>query len=253
MATQTVPKRASARSISVGGHTSVTASVGGGEDGGRDRPPVVVPLAVLPRGRGTRGGRPITPRGACLLAMPPDVMWDTERATHHWSARLTDEEARRRYNNARLQFAIKLSDSRIDAFMLAGYIPESIEAFDPCTEGHHQLWGGRAALPTLHLKRAAWSSYAMHLVARLLSTGTDWSSSLLARHPSHSGFGEEEEEGDRCLCLTERTTANGHLRRMSSHERCSGGGDELQICRVQCPCGKQGEEGKTSGAGGGQG
>ena len=52
------------------------------------------------------------------------------------------------------------------------------------------------------------------------------------------------------MCLTERTTANGrgHLRRMSSHERCSGGGDELQICRVQCPCGKQGEEGKTSGA-----
>ena len=87
---------------------------------------------------------------ACLLAMPPDVMWDTERATHHWSARLTDEA-----HNARLQFAIKLSDSRIDAFMLAGYIPESIEAFDPCTEGHHQLWGGRAALPTLHLKRAA--------------------------------------------------------------------------------------------------
>ena len=47
------------------------------------------------------------------------------------------------------------------------------------------------------------------------------------------------------MCLTERKTANGHLRRRSSHERCSGGGDELQICRVQCPCGKQGEEGKT--------
>ena len=45
-------------------------------------------------------------------------MWDTERATHHWSARLTDE-ARRRYNNARLQFAIKPSDSRVDAFMRA--------------------------------------------------------------------------------------------------------------------------------------
>ena len=51
------------------------------------------------------------------------------------------------------------------------------------------------------------------------------------------------------MCLTERTTANGHLRRMSSHERCSGGGDELQICRVQCPCGKQGEDGKANGRG----
>lgn len=90
---------------------------------------------------GGDAGRPITPRGACLLAMPPDVMWDTERATHHWSARLTDE-ARGRIDNARLQFAIKPSDSRVHAFMRAGYPKEGIEAFDPCTEGHHQLWGG---------------------------------------------------------------------------------------------------------------
>ena len=64
MATQTVPKRASARSISVGGHTSVTASVGGWEEGGREAL-VVVPLAVLPRGRG-RGTPHYTERG--LLA-----------------------------------------------------------------------------------------------------------------------------------------------------------------------------------------
>ena len=114
---------------------------GGRREGGEAL--VVVPLAVLPRGRG-RGdaGRPITPRGACLLAMPPDVMWDTERATHHWSARLTDE-ARGRINNARLQFAIKASDSRVDAFMRAGYPKASkpsiraLKAIINCGAGRH--------------------------------------------------------------------------------------------------------------------
>ena len=86
----------------------------GRKEGGRGRPSYHSLCCHV----GGDAGRPITPRGACLLAMPPDVMWDTERATHHWSARLTDE-ARGRINNARLQFAIKPSDSRVDAFMRA--------------------------------------------------------------------------------------------------------------------------------------
>ena len=73
---QATPKRASARSISVGGHTSVTANAEGrGREGGRPR---AVPL----RGEGDEG-RPITPAGEerdIRRLMRCDV---GHHATHH--------------------------------------------------------------------------------------------------------------------------------------------------------------------------